>query len=74
MRGDGWHARWRAAGKVVESMQGGGKHARRGSVPHMDLARSATTMDFSFGKVRMVEAMARLPAPMATRERRPKRS
>tara|TARA_B100000767_G_scaffold180112_1_gene168112 strand:- start:228 stop:353 length:126 start_codon:yes stop_codon:yes gene_type:complete len=31
-------------------------------------------MVFSFGKVRMVEAMARLPAPIATSESSPKRS
>jgi len=31
-------------------------------------------MAFSLGKVRMVDAMARFPAPIAVRESRPKRS
>ena len=40
----------------------------------MPLARSALTMSFSLGNARMVEAIARLPAPIATSEIRPKRS
>ena len=45
-----------------------------GPTPYSCLARSDCTIVFSLGKVRMVEAMARLPAPIATSESSPRLS